>query len=134
VRAVEDRELSPTRRELAGCRAGRGGNVGQAALQVFDGRRAVLDGDAFTVRERNLQEHPLEAAPGLEQLRRGGLLGHVEVVSGAGIRCGHCSKKLYVQKPWPRSKNCQSFPSVAAPDAIASRSRRTSMTRTLLAK
>ena len=69
--------------EVTGCRARRRRRVGQSVEQPVDRVLVALDGGAFLVGERDLDEHPLQPVLGLEQLRLAGWLGDVEVAAGA---------------------------------------------------
>ncbi|MET9142258.1 hypothetical protein [Streptomyces sp. NPDC004042] len=69
--------------DLAGRRAGRSGDIGQAREELVQGGPAVIVGQAFVVGQRDGDEHALEIAFGLKDLTLGGALRGGEVALGA---------------------------------------------------
>lgn len=73
---------------------GRCSDVGEEIDEAHDRGLVALDGGSLVVVERDLDEHPLHAVLGFEQLRLAGWFGDVEVAAGACHPVRHCSKKL----------------------------------------
>jgi hypothetical protein len=77
--AVASRDVGRSRQAFSPSSArrspGGGWRVGEQVDQTVDHLLVAFDGGALGVRERDLDEHPLQPVHRVEQLRRAGLLG-----------------------------------------------------------
>lgn len=60
-----------------------GGDVAEAAEELVDGSLAVFGGGAFVVGEWDVDQHPLQVVPGLDELAGAGCVRSMEVAAGA---------------------------------------------------